>query len=103
MQNTSLSPLFRGRATQEINLSLVHICRRENLTKVELTNWVITPLVGYNIVNTGKSRLDNVGGARYLYLKADLRVDALEARAKDSGSNWDAVSGTRGSVDLFKK
>ncbi len=71
--------------------------------KVELTNWVITPLVGYNIVNTGKSRLDNVGGARYLYLKADLRVDALGARAKDSGSNWDSVIGTRGSVDLAKK
>jgi hypothetical protein len=70
---------------------------------VELTNWVITPLVGYNIVNTGKSRLDIVGGARYLYLKADLRVDALSFRAEDSGSNWDAVIGARGSVDLAKK
>jgi hypothetical protein len=70
---------------------------------VELTNWIITPLVGYNIVNTGKSRLDVVGGARYLYLKADLRVDALSARGEDSGSNWDAVIGARGSVDLAPK
>jgi hypothetical protein len=67
---------------------------------VELTNWVVTPLVGYNIVDTGKSRLDIVGGARYLYLKADLRVEPLGLRAEDSGSNWDAVIGARGAVDL---
>ena len=70
---------------------------------VELTNWIITPLVGYNLVDTGKSRLDIVGGARYLYMKADLRVDALGARAEDSGSNWDAIIGARGAVDLAEK
>jgi hypothetical protein len=70
---------------------------------VELTNWVITPLVGYNLVDTGKSRFDIVGGARYLYMKADLRVDALGARAEDSGSNWDAIIGARGAVDLAEK
>jgi hypothetical protein len=70
---------------------------------VELTSWVITPLVGYNLVDTGKSRLDIVGGARYLYMKADLRVDALGARAEDSGSNWDAIIGARGAVDLAEK
>ena len=51
----------------------------------------------------GKSRLDILGGARYLYLKADLRVDALGARAEDSGSNWDAIVGARGAVDLTEK
>ena len=70
---------------------------------VELTNWVITPLVGYRIADTGKSRLDIVGGARYLYLEAELRIDALGARVDDSGSNWDAVVGARGSVDFANK
>jgi hypothetical protein len=70
---------------------------------VELTNWVITPLVGYRIADTGKSRLDIVGGARYLYLEAELRIDALGARVDDSGSNWDAVVGARGSVDFADK
>jgi hypothetical protein len=70
---------------------------------VELTTWVITPLVGYNFVDTGRIRLDIVGGTRYLYIKADLRVDALGARAEDSGSNWDAIIGTRGAVDLAEK
>ena len=41
---------------------------------VELTNWVITPVVGYNLVDTGRSRLDILGGARYLYIKADLTI-----------------------------
>jgi hypothetical protein len=70
---------------------------------VELTNWIITPVVGYNLVDTGKSRLDILGGARYLYMKADLRVDALGVRAEDSGSNWDAVIGARGAVNLTEK
>jgi hypothetical protein len=70
---------------------------------VELTNWIITPVVGYNLVDTGKSRLDILGGARYLYMKADLRVDALGVRAEESGSNWDAVIGARGAVDLTQK
>ena len=70
---------------------------------VELTNWVITPLVGYRIADTGKSRLDIVGGARYLYLEAELRIDALGARVDDSGSNWDAVVGARGSIDFADK
>jgi len=70
---------------------------------VELTNWIITPLVGYNIVDTGRGRLDIIGGARFLYLKADLRINALGLRADDSGSNWDAVIGARGTVDLTEK
>lgn len=70
---------------------------------VEVTNWVITPVVGYNVVDTGRGRLDIVGGARYLYLKADLRVDALGAQVDDSGSNWDGVIGARGAVDLAEK
>ena len=70
---------------------------------VELTNWVVTPVVGYNLVDTGKSRLDILGGARFLYIKADLKLDALGLRADDSGSNWDAVIGARGTVDLTEK
>ena len=54
---------------------------------VELTNWVITPVVGYNLVDTGRSRLDILGGVRYLYIKADLQLEALGLQADDSGSN----------------
>jgi hypothetical protein len=57
-------------------------------------------VVGYNIIDTGSSRIDLLGGARYLYLKIDLKVDALDFREDDSGSNWDAVIGARGTVNL---
>ena len=70
---------------------------------VELTNWIITPVVGYNLFDTGKGSLDILGGARYLYMKADLGVDPPGLRASDSGSNWDAVIGARGTIDLAKK
>ncbi len=51
----------------------------------------------------GKSRLDILGGARYLYLKADLGLDPLDLRTSDPGSNWDAIIGARGDVDLAEK
>jgi hypothetical protein len=68
--------------------------------KVALANWVVTPVVGYTVAGSDKARLDLLGGARYLYLKADLSVDAQNLRTDDSGSNWDAVIGARGNVDL---
>ena len=70
--------------------------------KAELTNWIVTPVVGYNIIDAERGNLDILGGARYLYMKADLRVDALGARVKDSGSNWDAVIGARGALNFAK-
>ena len=78
---------------------------RPNLNAtVKLTNWIITPVVGYNLVDTEKSRLDILGGARYLHMKADLQTVALTTRrAEDSGSNWDAIIGARGDVDLAEK
>jgi len=70
---------------------------------VDLTTWIITSLVGYSLVDTGKSRLEILGGVRYLYMDADLRVDASGAHAEDSGSNWDAVIGTKGVLGLTEK
>lgn len=69
---------------------------------VDVTNWIITPLVGYNVVDTGKGRVDVLAGARYLYMKADLGVEPIGLRASDSGSNWDAIIGLKGDVDLTK-
>jgi hypothetical protein len=59
----------------------------------EVTSWVITPMVGYNLFDTGKGRLDLLGGARYLSVKAKLDVDELGAHADGSESNLDAIIG----------
>lgn len=66
----------------------------------EITQWIITPALGYNIADTEKFRLDILGGARYLYLKTDL---GLGSRSTDeSGSIWDGIVGVKGSLKLGK-
>ena len=40
---------------------------------VELTGWILTPSVGYNLLQTERIHLDVLAGARYLYLKADAK------------------------------
>ena len=36
-------------------------------------------------------------------MKADLGLDPLDLRTSDPGSNWDAIIGARGDVDLAEK
>jgi hypothetical protein len=67
----------------------------------ELTGWIVTPVVGYNLVDTEKIRLDIVGGARYLYLDTKLGVGPLSD--DESGSFWDGIVGVRGNVNLTEK
>jgi len=68
---------------------------------LELTGWVVTPAVGYNLVETERGRLDILGGARYLYLDTDLRLGSDSF--PDSGSFWDGIVGVRGAVNLTEK
>ena len=68
---------------------------------VELSGWIITPAVGYNLVDTERVRLDVLGGARYLYLDLDLRLGQLAD--EESDSVWDAIVGVRGSFNLTEK
>ena len=67
----------------------------------ELSGWIVTPAVGYNLVETERVRLDVVGGARYLYLELDLGLGSI--RVEESGSIWDAIVGVRGSFNLTEK
>jgi hypothetical protein len=61
---------------------------------------------GYSLYSEGSSRLDLIGGARYLDLDTDLflELDSLgpgQSRAiKDSLSVWDAVVGLQGNASL---
>ncbi len=65
---------------------------------VELTNWVVTPFAAYTVMDTQKGSLSLLGGARYLYLKADLGIGPY--RGDDSGSIWDGIIGVRGDLNL---
>ena len=71
-------------------------------TSVEVKGWVVTPLIGYNFLETEKISLHGVAGARYLWLKAYLDLSGYPA-VSDKGHVWDAVVGVRGQVNLTKK
>jgi hypothetical protein len=65
---------------------------------VEMNSWIVTPAVGFNVADSEGFKFDILGGARYFYLKTDLR---LGARAQDeSGSMWDGIIGIKGRIYL---
>jgi hypothetical protein len=59
-------------------------------TNVELRGWVVTPSVGYNLVDTNRVRFDILGGSRYLSLKSYLDLTdfpTLSAKGLDAKKN----------------
>lgn len=68
---------------------------------VELSSWIITPSVGYTVLESDRGSLNVLLGARYLYLKTDLGVGG--AQYSESGDNWDGIVGITGQVMLNEK
>jgi hypothetical protein len=71
-------------------------------TNVELRGWVVTPSVGYNLVETKKVRFDILGGARYLWLRADLDLTGFPSLSA-KGHVWDGIGGVRGRLTLGER
>jgi hypothetical protein len=69
---------------------------------VELQGVIATAGAGYAVLETDNTRLDALGGARYLWLKTDITFDVGPAEKKfsDSGHVVDGVIGLRGKTDL---
>lgn len=88
---------------------------------VEMTSWILTPAVGYRVIQNETMSMDVVGGARYLYLKADAKLDItggfdvellrrsivrtgeVDKRMIESDDLWDGIVGIRGQVNLNEK
>ncbi len=78
---------------------------------VGMTAWIVTAAAGYAIFETDNTRLDLLGGGRYLYLKGDLdfEIDAgtplgpRGRRVTESDDVIDAVIGLRGMTELNDK
>lgn len=75
--------------------------------KAELSSWIITPTVGYNLVDEGNVRIAVLGGARYLDVEAKLNLNLDGPRppgfaisGKDSFSDWNGIVGTRGGLNF---
>jgi hypothetical protein len=69
-------------------------------------SWIVTPTVGYALIDSDKGRFELVGGARYLYLDAYARTKVDGVQGVDleaSESFWDIVVGVRGRLNLSQK
>lgn len=77
-----------------------------SLTNIEMTAWVVTPAAAYTVVDSNRIQLNLLAGARYLYLKTDVKLaeqGPLASRKYSlSGSNhvWDGIVGARGNVKV---
>ena len=78
-------------------------------TNVDIKNWIVTPMIGYKVVQTDTIMMHVVGGARYLSLDADVDIHVnvptrpLLASISDSGSVWDGIVGVKGELSLNER
>lgn len=78
---------------------------------LSLESWVVTGIVGYDVVHTDKNRMAVIGGFRYLDLSADMDIAVNgplpptppPAFISDSKDFWDGIIGFRGSYMLNEK
>ncbi len=74
----------------------------------KMESWIVTPVVGFGVIDTERIRLEVLAGARYLYLKPELKfditgpLDSRGRRVSDSDSFWDGIIGIRGDVNLAR-
>jgi len=78
-------------------------------TDLDVKSWVMHFAGGYNLYSEGKSRLDLIGGARYLDLSMDLFLElqslgpGLSRTVSESLSAWDGIVGLKGQASLGER
>ncbi len=84
-----------GRQDRQVNASI----------DMNITAWVLTGLVGYDVVQTDRGTLAVVGGARYTMLDVDttLALQGLQTENSESDDLVDGVVGVRGAVNLNER
>jgi len=78
-----------------------------------MKSWITTLGGTYNVVDSEKASVNLVGGARYLWIDVDLKLDlstfvmGQEVKRKEkesqSGHVWDGIVGVRGKIHLNDK
>lgn len=77
--------------------------------ELDMEGWVWHLAAGYNLYEEGKSRLDFVGGVRYLDLSTDLFLGlqslgpGLSRTIFESTSAWDGIIGLKGHAALGER
>ncbi|MEO1091742.1 MAG: hypothetical protein AAFX81_13990 [Pseudomonadota bacterium] len=70
--------------------------------KVNLQGVISTTAGGYQVLSTGSTGIDLMGGVRYLWLDTDLAFDIgrLQRKTSQAGSTVDGIIAVRGRTDL---
>jgi hypothetical protein len=81
-------------------------------TDVSMKSWITSFGAGYNVVNNERATLDLVGGARYLSIDVDIKLDlshkgeflqtSRQVKQSDSDHVWDGIVGVKGRINLDK-
>ena len=83
-----------------------------NLRETGLQAWIITPNVGYTVVDSEVQKIELYAGARYFWIEVDatIEIDPISPgdppiRSKESPtiSSWDGIVGVRGLYYLDEK
>jgi opacity protein-like surface antigen len=77
-----------------------------------MKSWITSFGAGYNVVNNERATLDLVGGARYLSIDVDIKLDlshkgeflqtSRQVKQSDSDHVWDGIVGVKGRINLDK-
>jgi len=82
-------------------------------TDIGMKAWIVTLGAGYNVIDNEKTTLDVIGGARYLDIDVDIKLNldrngpliqtSREVKASDSDHVWDGIVGLKGKYNINKQ
>lgn len=76
---------------------------------LKLKGWVVSPTVGYTVVDQPGARFEVIAGARYLYLDTQININGSAdgtippESISEGGGVWDGIIGLDGRIDLSDK
>ena len=77
-----------------------------DLTNIEMTAWIVSPMVVYNVLETDRVTLGFLAGARYLHLELEtettqrILLTTTQNSGSSSGDAWNGIVGARGKLHL---
>lgn len=92
----------KGKWTFSADIIYMDLGVKDNISNIKLKAWIVTPSVGYRVMESEQANLDLLAGARYLYMKPRLIIGSLP-KLETSENVWDGIVGLKGNYDLNEK
>jgi hypothetical protein len=96
--------------SSKTDLSLVP--RLASVSEVGLQAWIVTPNVGYTVLQNNQQKIELYAGARYFWIEVDASIEldpispgepVRSRKESPTNSNWDGILGARGLYHLPEK